>query len=123
MAPPGKESPNGSCFPPCPGCNGQECSHRPAVLRFMAKEDLAPGFQRALESGWDAFWEFGLSAGNRLSAMDKPHAAYCLLLNIAAFGRFDLKALQEIKVNLERRLNRAGTAQNHQEDPNVESSR
>ena len=89
----------------------------------MAKEDLAPGFQRALESGWDAFWEFGLSAGNRLSAMDKPHAAYCLLLNIAAFGRFDLKALQEIKVNLERRLNRAGTAQNHQEDPNVESSR
>jgi hypothetical protein len=87
-------------IPVCPGCAGGECNIRPAILRAMAAENLARDFQKAIETGWDALWDFGLVVASRIVVNDKSQAAYCLLMNIAVFGKFDHHAIEEMKKNL-----------------------
>jgi hypothetical protein len=87
-------------IPVCPGCAGGACDIRHAILRTMAEENLAPGFQQAIETGWDALWDFGLAVASRIGVNNKAQAAYCLLMNIAAFGKFDRQAIEQMKNNL-----------------------
>jgi BarA-like signal transduction histidine kinase len=81
----------------------------------MAAENLAPGFQQALGTGWNALWDFGLDVVSRIAVSDKPQATYCLLMNIAAFGRFGEAALEELKINLSRNRGSTTATVQHQE--------
>jgi hypothetical protein len=102
-------------IPPCPGCASGGCTIRPAILRAMAADNLAPGFQKAAGKGWDVLWDFGLATSSRIAVNDKPQAAYCLLMNIAAFGRFGEAALEEMRTNLSRNRDSTTTAVQPQE--------
>ena len=102
-------------IPPCRGCASCGCTIRPAILRAMAAENLAPGFQQALGTGWNALWDFGLDVVSRIAVSDKPQATYCLLMNIAAFGRFGEAALEELKINLSRNRGSTTATVQHQE--------
>jgi hypothetical protein len=90
-------------LPACPGCTSVNCTMRPAILRTMVMEDLAPGFQQSIATGWNALWQFGLSTVGKTSVTNKADAAYCLLLNIAALGKFDKPAIEEMKTQLHHR--------------------
>jgi hypothetical protein len=81
----------------------------------MAADNLAPGFQKAAGKGWDVLWDFGLATSSRIAVNDKPQAAYCLLMNIAAFGRFGEAALEEMRTNLSRNRDSTTTAVQPQE--------
>ncbi len=109
-------------IPPCPGCTAGDCTIRAAILRAMATENLAPGFQQAIETGWDALWDFGLSVASRITMKEKAQAAYCLLMNIAAFGRFGQRAIEEMKTNLSSHRARSTAANQHQEITHAQQS-
>ena len=76
----------------------------------MTAENLARGFQKAIETGWDALWDFGLAVASRIVVNDKSQAAYCLLMNIAVFGKFDHHAIEEMKKNLAPRRGQSPSA-------------
>ena len=78
----------------------------------MANENLASGFRKAIETGWDDLWQFGLGATSQIVVHDKYHAAYCLLMNIATFGKFDSHAIEIIKTNLASRRYQPTAAKN-----------
>jgi len=103
------------CIPPCPGCTAGDCTVRSTILRAMATENLAPDFQQAIGTGWDALWDFGLSVASRITVKEKAQAAYCLLVNIAAFGRFGQRAIEEMKINLSSHRDRVTAVKQQQE--------
>ncbi|MCG3148937.1 MAG: hypothetical protein PCFJNLEI_02389 [Verrucomicrobiae bacterium] len=90
-------------LPSCPGCLSTKCTMRTTILRTMVTEDLAPGFQQAITRGWDALWQFGLSTAGQISVSNKADVAFCLLLNIAALGKFDKPAIEEMRNQMNHR--------------------
>ena len=97
-------------IPPCPGCAQQSCAYRSQVLRVMVVKDFTPGFQLAFNKGWSALWDFGLSSVSAVPINNKPQTAYCLLMNIAGFGRFDHTLLQQMRTALSAYRGSAPTA-------------
>jgi hypothetical protein len=91
-------------LPACHGCTDAKCAMRPTILRTMAEEEgLADEFKEALVSGWDALWRFGLSAVGKTPLNNKAEAAFCLLMNIAAFTKFDKPTIEKMKTQLHHR--------------------
>jgi len=111
------KSPIPKKIPTCQGCVSCICEYRSTILNVLAADNLAPGFQQAMKTGWDALWKFGLTtvSKNAFQKTERQQAAYCLLMNIAAFGRFGETVLDEMKFNLGRARDQTTAAIQHEE--------
>ena len=87
-------------IPPCAGCLPGTCTTRELVLRKLAQGGWKEGFEQAMANGWRGLWDFGMSAAQSLSAMNKPHCAYCFLMNIATLNRWDADTVDRMRRNL-----------------------
>jgi len=104
-------------IPACQGCVSCICEYRSTILNILAADNLAPGFQQAMRTGWDALWKFGLTtvSKNAFQKTERQQAAYCLLMNIAVFGRFGEAVLDEMRFNLGRERDQTTAAPQHEE--------
>ena len=87
-------------IPPCAGCLPGTCTTRELVLRKLAQGGWIEGFEQGMANGWHGLWNFGMSTAQCLSSMNKPHCAYCFLMNIATLNRWDADTVNRMRRNL-----------------------
>ena len=88
--------------PLCPGCDNNSCRLRARALSALGGVHNPGEFERALQQGWEALFEFGRRVA-RAEWNDEAipaEAPYCILMNLAALLRWSPESTAKLRRNL-----------------------